>query len=51
MFQPSMREVVMGLYLHHMLTVEAKLKDLKERNIDIGLYRNNMKKAFNHMLL
>jgi len=49
--EPSMREVVMGIYLHHMLTVESTFQNLKERNIDIGLYRKNMLKAFNTLLL
>jgi len=37
---PSMKEVVMGIYIHHMFTVESTFKDLKEKGRDIGLYRN-----------
>jgi len=48
---PSMKEVVMGIYLHHMLTVERTFSNLKEKGSDIGLYRNSMKKAFNQLLL
>jgi len=48
---PSMKEVVMGIYIHHMVTVEWTFKDLKEKDLDIGLYRNSMKKAFNKLLL
>jgi len=49
---PSMKEVVMGIYLHHMVKVELTFKDLKENHPErIQLYKNQMKKAFNHMLL
>ena len=48
---PSMKEVVMGIYIHHMVTVEWTFKDLKEKDLDIGLYRNSMKKAFNKLFL
>jgi len=48
---PSMVEVVMGVYQHHMVKVESTFKDLKERGLDIGLYRNSMRKAFNHLLI
>ena len=46
-----MVEVVMGIYRHHMVVVEWTFKDLKEKDLDIGLYRNSMKKAFNKLLL
>jgi len=47
-----MKEVVMGIYLHHMVKVELTFKDLKENHPErIQLYKNQMKKAFNHMLL
>ena len=46
-----MKEVVMGIYVHHMVTVEWTFKDLKEKNLDIGLYRNSMRKAFNKLFL
>jgi len=48
---PSMKEVVIGIYVHHMVTVEWTFKDLKEKELDIGLYRNSMMKAFNKLLL
>ena len=48
---PSITEVVMGIYEYLMIEVEETLKDLKKRNIDIGLFRKNMIKVFNHMLL
>ena len=48
---PSMKEVVMGIYVHHMVTVEWTFKDLNDKELDIGLYRNSMKKAFNKLLL
>ena len=40
----------MGVYGHHTLVVEATFTNLKERGIDIGLYRNNMLKAFNKLI-
>ena len=46
-----MFEVMMGIYHHHMVTVEWTFKDLNERDADIGLYRNSMRKAFNQLLL
>ena len=46
-----MAEVVMGIYRHHMVVVEWTFKDLKEKDKDIGLYRNSMKKAFNKLFL
>ena len=41
----------MGIYEHLMKEVDETLKDLKKRNIDIRLFRKNMIKVFNHMLL
>ena len=40
----------MGVYGHHMVVVEATFTDLKERGIEIGLYRKNMLKAFNMLI-
>ena len=41
----------MGIYLHHMLTVEVKYKDLKANMPErFELYRNSQRKAFNFLL-
>jgi len=50
--EPSIKEVVMGIYHHHMDTMEATNKFLKENQPErLGLYRNNMLKAFNRLLI
>jgi len=49
--EPSIKEVVIGIYHYHMDMVEENFTNLKEKGIDIGLYRNNMRKAFNHLLI
>lgn len=50
--QPSMREIVMGLYFHHIKKVELQFLELKEKHPEkLGLYRNTMLKAFNVLLI
>ena len=47
-----MREVVIGIYLHHMQTVELKFIFIKEKHPErLQLYKNQMKKAFNFLLI
>jgi len=42
----------MGIYEHLMIEVEVNFKNIKEKKLDIlQLYKNNMKKVFNNMLL
>ena len=49
---PSIKEVVMGIYNHHMLIMDIEYKEIKENKPDrFELYRTNMRKTFNHLLI
>lgn len=50
---PSIKEVVMGIYLHHMLEVDIFYNRLKDDTDPDRLprYKENMRKAFNHLLI
>jgi len=48
-----MAEVVMGIYLHHMVEMNERFQSLMEDDPlnRLGLYKVNMRKAFNHLLI
>ena len=49
--EPSMQEIVMGLFKYHELDMESKFKDLKEQKPEIfHFYNNQMEKAFFFLL-
>ena len=49
---PSIKEVVIGIYLFHMFKVEVDYRDVKENMPErFNLYRINMRKTFNKFLI
>ena len=51
-FMPSIKEVVIGIYLFHMFKVEVEYRDVKENMPErFNLYRINMRKTFNKFLI
>ena len=49
---PSIKEVVIGIYLFHMFKVEVEYRDVKENMPErFNLYRINMRKTFNKFLI